>query len=223
MLNFKSTRRSNVNIMKIILFILVCFNLSLISFQQQIGDDEVVRYVKSLGYQASAYQVVTQDGYILRLHRIYPKYNKGCKVPMFLMHCAFTNSMYWVNTPNVALGLYLADEGYEVYMGNVRGNKYSEAHKWLDPNSLKFWTFGYHEMGIYDTPAMIDYTLELSGSDKVIYVGHSISTTQALVFLSLRPEYNQKIAQSHLMGVAGAFTNPPSPLKPMMPLYMVYI
>ncbi|CAG9797856.1 unnamed protein product [Chironomus riparius] len=206
--------------MKFILFTLVCLNLNFI-FSQQIGDDEVVRYVKNLGYSASAYQVVTQDGYILRLHRIYPKNNKGCKIPAFLMHCAFTNSMYWVNTPNVALGLYLADEGYEVFMGNYRGSKYSSAHKWLDPESLKYWQFSYHEMGVYDLPPLIDYTLELSGSDKCVYIGHSQASTQDLVFLSLRPEYNEKVVQSHLMGVAGAFANPPPALKQLAPLYML--
>ncbi|XP_070507081.1 uncharacterized protein [Chironomus tepperi] len=205
---------------RIILFILLCLKFNLI-FSEQIGDDEVVRYVKSLGYSAKAYQVVTQDGYILRMHRIYPRTNKGCKLPVFLMHCAFTNSMYWVNTPGVAFGLYLADEGYEVFMGNVRGSKYSSAHKWLDPESIKYWHFGYHEMGIYDLPAMIDYTLELSGSDKCVYIGHSQATTTDLVFLSLRPEYNEKIAQSHLMGVAGAFAYPPPAIKQLAPLYML--
>lgn len=206
--------------MRIILFLLVCLNFDLI-FSQQIGDDEVVRFIKNLGYSASAYQVVTQDGYILRIHRIYPKQNKGCKIPAFLMHSAFANSLFWVFTPNVALGLHLADEGYDVFMGNYRGSKYASTHKWLEPKSLKYWQFSYHELGIYDLPAMIDYTLELSGSDKCFYVGHSQATTQALVFLSLRPEYNEKVVQSHLMGVAGAFANARFPFKVLAPLFMV--
>lgn len=187
----------------------------------RVGDDEVVEYVRNEGYYSEAYDVVTSDGYILRIHRIPKKNDKGPKKPVFLMHSAFSNSLYWLNTANISLGFYFADEGYDVYLGNVRGSKYSTAHKWLSVESLKFWEFSFHEMGLYDLPAMIDYTLQLANSDKCYYVGHSQASTQLLVFLSLRPEYNQKIIQSHLMSPIGAMANPRFPLKQLAPVYLV--
>lgn len=208
--------------MNYILVILVCATFTLTS-SQLLKNDEVVDFVKSHGYMCSAHEVVTEDGYILRLHRIPPKVNKGPKKPVFLMHSAFSNSLYYLNTPNISLGFYFADEGYDVYLGNVRGSKYSMAHKWLNIESLDYWRFSWHEMGVYDLPAMIDYTLKLSGSDKCYYVGHSQATTQELVFLSMRPEYNDKIIQSHLMSTAGAFANPRFPVKQFAPLYLVSI
>ncbi|KAL7041835.1 hypothetical protein ACKWTF_000918 [Chironomus riparius] len=191
----------------ILIIFVICLKISLLS-SKRVKDDEVVKWIKDQGYKSEAYKVETEDGYFLKLHRIEPKTNKGCKIPIFLMHSAFSNSFYYVNVPNISIAFYFADRGYEVFMGNSRGSKYSIHHKTYDTESINFWRFSYHEMGLYDLPAMIDYSLELSGSDKIFYIGHSQSTTEILVLLALKPEYNEKIIQSHLMGSIGAYKNP---------------
>lgn len=206
--------------MRTVHWILIFVQFSILS-AVRVRDDEVVEYVKNQGYYSEAYNVVTEDGYILRLHKIPKKNDRGYKKPVFLMHSAFSNSLYWLNTANISLGFYFADEGYDVFLGNVRGSKYSTAHKTLSTESLKFWQFSFHEMGVYDLPAMIDYTLQMAKSDSCFYVGHSQASTQLLVFLSMRPEYNEKIIQSHLMSPIGAMANPRFPLKQLAPVYTV--
>jgi len=37
----------------------------------------------------------------------------------------------------------------------------------------EFWNFSFHEMGVYDLPANIDFVIEKTGVDKIDYVGHS--------------------------------------------------
>lgn len=59
---------------------------------------------------------------------------------------------------------------------------------------------------------MIDYMLNATSFAKTFYVGHSQGTTSLLVLLSMRPEYNLKITQAHLMAPAAFMENVPHPM-----------
>jgi len=71
----------------------------------------------------------------------------------------------------------LADEGYDVWMGNTRGNKYSWNHMSLDPDEKededRFWDISFEEMGYYDYPAMINYALSVTNEKKLVFIAHS--------------------------------------------------
>ena len=51
----------------------------------------------------------------------------------------------------------------------------------------------WHELGVYDLAAMIDYIISVTGQVGITYIGHSMGATIAAVLLSQRPEYNSKI------------------------------
>lgn len=53
--------------------------------------------------------------------------------------------------------------------------------------------YSWHEIGVYDLTAKIDYILETTGQSDLFYVGHSQGTTSFYVMASERPEYNNKI------------------------------
>lgn len=95
---------------------------------------------------------------------------------------------------NSSLGFYLSENGYDVWLGNVRGSRYSRKHKTLDNGSTKYWDFDWHEMGVKDLPASIDYIINITGQKKINYIGHSQGTTILFVLMSELPEYNEKIA-----------------------------
>lgn len=91
-------------------------------------------------------------------------------------------------------GFILADAGYDVWMGNSRGTTFSRNHTTLNPDTdHKFWNFSWHEIGIYDLPASIDYILNVTNSTSLYYVGHSQGSTTMYVMASEKPEYNEKI------------------------------
>lgn len=88
----------------------------------------------------------------------------------------------------------MADEGYDVYLPNSRGNRYSRSHETLNPDTdADYWKFSWHELGVYDLPAVVDFILNKTAQEQLFYVGHSQGTTSFFVMAAERPEYNAKI------------------------------
>jgi predicted alpha/beta hydrolase len=61
--------------------------------------------------------------------------------------------------PEVAPAFVAARAGYDVWLGNSRGNTYSRKHVKYSPdkNEKKFWAFDWEQMGQYDIPAVLDH------------------------------------------------------------------
>ena len=68
------------------------------------------------------------------------------------------------------------DAGFDVWVGNNRGNIYSRGH--VDKMAEgDFFNYSFLELGKYDLPAMIDKIREETRFDKISYIGHSQGTT----------------------------------------------
>ncbi|XP_011296940.1 lipase 3 isoform X2 [Fopius arisanus] len=153
--------------------------------------------ISKYGYSVETHWVKTEDGYLLALHRIpggkkYPA--KPGKPVVLLQHGILASSAIWVLAgPSKGLAYILADKGYDVWMGNSRGSTYSRGHEELLTTNHEYWEFSFHEMGIYDLPATIDYILDETKQEKIYCLGHSQGTTSFFVMMSEKPEYNNKI------------------------------
>jgi predicted alpha/beta-fold hydrolase len=110
----------------------------------------------------------------------------ACKRPaVHLQHGLLGSSTDWVlNGPGLSLPLLLADAGWDVWLGNVRGNVFSRNHTSLGLLDPAFWAFSWDDMAAHDLPAMMTYALLAGGGDWLAYVGHSQGTTLALAMLS---------------------------------------
>lgn len=62
--------------------------------------------------------------------------------------------------------------------------------------------FSFHEIAVFDLPAMIDFILAKTNQKQLIYGGHSQGGTIIFALLSERPEYNEKISLVHAMAAA---------------------
>ncbi|XP_037904465.1 lipase 3-like [Hermetia illucens] len=174
-------------------------------------EERVTRY----GYPFETHSVQTEDGYILGLHRIPYSPNNGPvpeKPVIYLQHGLLCSSNDWIMAgPGKGLAFILADLGYDVWMGNSRGNSFSKNHAWLHPKSKSFWDFSFHQIGYYDLPAMIDYILQITGESRLNYAGHSQGTLVFFIMTSLRPEYNIKIRSMHALAPVVFMGNVPNP------------
>jgi len=166
------------------------------------------------GFFPETHKVLTDDGYILSLTRIGGKGMGG--PPVLIMHGFIAGSNCWIlRGREHDLPTMLADAGYDVWLGDLRGNTNSRYHRSISPNKKDFWNFSFHEHGIYDIPALVDKVLEKTGKDKLFYIGHSMGTTAFMVMTSMRPEYNEKIRASALLSPVAYMPNPKDMVGPL--------
>ena len=174
-------------------------------------------FVRFWGFPFQPHYVTTKDGYILALHRIpfsrsehtklsktlsrkkshmsVDSTNMSTRPVVLLWHGFLMNSEVWVSTPDPieSLAFTLADAGYDVWMGNTRGNKYSCKHRRLKPSEEMFWDFSIDDLAAYDLPDTVNYILKITGAPSLSYIGFSQGTTMGFTSLSSNFDLNRKI------------------------------
>ncbi|KAL3849364.1 hypothetical protein ACJIZ3_011246 [Penstemon smallii] len=143
--------------------------------------------VRVHGYMCQEYDVTTDDGYILSLQRIPAGLAGGNglnRQPVVLQHGLFVDGVTWLmNSPQQSLAMILADNGFDVWISNLRGTRYSRRHVFLHPLQPQFWDWTWDELVIHDLQSVIEYVYGQTGQ-KIHYVGHSMGTLIALASLS---------------------------------------
>jgi len=162
--------------------VIVTFNICFV-----IGDPDanrnVSQLIKARGYPEEDHQTTTSDGFVLSIQRITGSRNSqgtpNVKKPVVLLqHGVLDNSFTWVSQEitNESLGFILADQGYDVWLSNVRGNTYSNSNIYYKPSQTQFWAWSFDEMAQIDLPTIINYVLKTTGAAKLSYIGHSQGT-----------------------------------------------
>jgi lysosomal acid lipase/cholesteryl ester hydrolase len=81
----------------------------------------------------------------------------------------------------------LAGEGYDVWVGNNRGNRISQSVG-------EYHNYTIDDLVEYDQPAIINGVLEVTGREKVVFVGHSQGSTQFLLAMGVHAGLEERVA-----------------------------
>jgi len=123
--------------------------------------------------------VTTSDGFSLNLQHLVRGFTAATPADntkvVYLQHGLFDSSDTWLlNGPENSLPYMLANAGYDVWMGNSRGNQYS-------PTTES--KFSWDEMASADLPAFLKTIREQTQAAKVALIGHSQGAVEILASL----------------------------------------
>lgn len=183
----------------------------LLSISPTLVKDTVEKY----GYNYELHKVTTKDGYINTIWRIPSKKETPNKIgkPIIMQHGVADTGFTWVQQKNNSLAFLLVNEGYDVWLTNIRGGYKSHDHVSLNasqPNG-KYWDFSLDEEAGYDLPASIEYVKEKTGYEKVDYLGHSQGTAIFFIKYMDDPEYIMKnIGRFVGLGVVPSLAHSPT-------------
>lgn len=175
------------------------------------------------GFKYEAHHVVTEDCFVLEMHRIVNPYDiTPNKPPVLLQHGLMDSSSGWmINTitgriddeDDRNLAFALAKRGYDVWMGNYRGNTYSKNHTTFSTRDPEFWKFTFDNHALQDLPAQIAHVQKVTNYDQIAYVGFSQGTLTMFELLSFKPEVAKAIRVYIALAPVAYIGAAPSPLR----------
>ncbi len=128
-------------------------------------------FYASTTQQDVTYFTTTQDGWKLAVHRYRPKRSNG-SVPVILCHGLSANRFIFDMEQAPSLACYLREQGYDVWLPELRGSGMSDSPGLFSSRSPYSWGYDHHLN--FDVPAIIEFVTKESGSEKVKWVGHSM-------------------------------------------------
>jgi pimeloyl-ACP methyl ester carboxylesterase len=128
--------------------------------------------------------------YLLNVFRVkHPKTPNGAPA-VFLQHGLFGSADNFVMNDKMSPAFILARAGYDVWVGNSRGSRFSRGHLDYDANTDQdFWRFSIDTMAFNDLPAVTDYIREKTGQDKISFFAHSQGSAQMIMAFASSPEF----------------------------------
>lgn len=113
---------------------------------------------------------------------------KNMDQPVMLQHGLLGSSDdFFLNGQTGSVGYHMVNLGYDVWLGNNRGNKYSKTIAVSKITDETFYDYSFTELGTMDQPAFFKHILShyaTVGDQKIYYFGHSQGTSQMFVGLT---------------------------------------
>ncbi|KAG0674082.1 hypothetical protein C6P42_002405 [Pichia californica] len=147
-------------------------------------------YAGLIGLRLIEYEIITEDGFIITLQRLYDpnidekKRNNSFK-PILLLHGLMQSSGSFLTSGYKSIAYFLVKNNYDIWLGNNRCG-FNPKHVKYNSNNHKMWDWDLDEMAYYDIPAMIKQIklIKLNYNGKISIISHSQGTTQTIYLLS---------------------------------------
>lgn len=145
-----------------------------------------------MGYPLEKHVYTTADGYINTVYRIagpagtkpgQQKRDPNRPVVIY-QHGLLDCCVSIVADEEDSIGLQLVDKGFDLWLNNARGNRYSRDHQYIDLDTCSpeefqhYFSFSFDQMAEYDQPALWKYIVAHTGAEAITYIGHSQGCTQ---------------------------------------------
>ncbi len=172
--------RSGVNLL---LVIFSCLSL--------VKGEDYRSFISKLNLNLEEITVVTEDRYVISMWELTSKdeNNRNGK-SIVLQHGLLDGSFTWLVLEEKSLAKLLCDEGYKVYLPNIRGSKFGKSHLDYKINLIsKFWDFSFDQMAQYDLPAILNLIKKRDNVEKVDYIGHSQGTLMFYLNYMSNPDF----------------------------------
>ena len=173
------------------------------SFLLPIKGEDYRSFVSNLNLNLEELTVVTEDRYVITVWELTSKdeNNRNGK-SIVLQHGLLDSSFTWLILEEKSLAKLLCDEGYKVYLPNIRGSKFGKCHLDYEVSlNSEYWDFSFDQIAKYDLPAIVDLIKKRDNVDKIDYIGHSQGTLIFFLNYMSNPDYLQN-SINRFIGVA---------------------
>ena len=124
---------------------------------------------------------LTDDGWEMEL-RHYPSVD-GEGPPVVLVHGMSVNHYNWDFRPEVSLAHHLAEQGFDVWVPSLRGDRNARA-----PSRAAERDYCFDDHARYDVPAALRTIRAITGQDELFWVGHSMGGILLYTQLATDPD-----------------------------------
>jgi len=128
------------------------------------------------GVKVEVRYVTTGDGARLAVSRIKPRNREPLPFPVILVHGSYATRSFWVSEKGVGLGVFLADQGFDVWIPELRGHG-------LSPKGPAFSEITAEDQIRRDLPAIQDALWRMTQAP-AFWIGHSFGGLFILSALS---------------------------------------
>ncbi|MCU0597772.1 MAG: alpha/beta fold hydrolase [Desulfobacterales bacterium] len=130
------------------------------------------------GVRVDVHRTWAADGAQLAVSRIRPRGDAVYPYPVILVHGTYCTRSFWVSSKGIGMGAYLADQGFDVWIPELRGHG-------LSPKGDSFSRMTAEDQIRYDLPAIQEYVFDDTEAS-AFWIGHSFGGLYMIAAMSMK-------------------------------------